>query len=167
VAEEATEPVAREEIPGKSIVHFATHGDFPESDVIDLHQILLAPTAESDGRLHAEELRKLDLDETRLVALSICDGGLYRIGPGDEPYGLIPALLTAGAENVLGTLWSIEDQAGRAFMIEFYKHLLGQGPAEAYRRACITFVGSQEPLRDWASWVLVGSGRPWDESKVL
>jgi CHAT domain-containing protein len=161
LSEEANEANVQTDAPGKSIVHFATHGDFPESDVIDMHQIVLTPTAESDGMLHAEELRRLDLHSTRLVALSICDGGLYRIGPGDEPYGLIPALLTAGAENVIGTLWPVEDRTGRAFMVEFYRDILSQGPAEAFRRACTSFLEQKKPLHDWAGWVLVGLGRPW------
>lgn len=161
IAEDATEAAVHENVSGKSIVHFATHGDFPESDVIDLHQILLAASTESDGRLHAAELRRMDLDSARLVTLSICNGGLYRIGPGDEPYGLIPALFIAGAENVIATLWQIEDQSGRAFMLEFYKHVLNHGPAEAWRRSCVEFLQNHRSLRDWAAWTLTGSGRPW------
>lgn len=159
VAEEATEAAVRAQAAGKSLVHFATHGDFPESDVIDLHRILLAPAGESDGRLHAEEIRRLDLRAARLVALSICNGGIYRVGPGDEPYGLVAAFLAGGAENVTGTLWPVEDRAGRAFMVEFYRRLLTRGPAEAYRRACIHFLRAGAPLRDWAGWVPVGPGR--------
>jgi CHAT domain-containing protein len=161
-AEEATEARVEREAPGKSILHFATHGAFPESDVIDLHQILLTPEGERDGRLHAEELRQMDLRAARLVALSVCNGGLYRIGPGDEPYGLIAALLTAGAEHVLGTLWPIEDRSGREFVVELYAHLLEHGPAEAWRRACRAFIAAGRPLGEWAAWVVIGAGRPWE-----
>jgi CHAT domain-containing protein len=101
----ATLAELRADLPGKDVVHFATHGEFPEEDVLDFHRLLLAPTAQEDGRLLAEELCRLDFRSARLVVLCICNGGLFRCGPGDEPYGLVPAFLRAGAENVLATLW--------------------------------------------------------------
>ena len=156
----ATESRLRAEITGKGIVHFATHGDFPEADAIDFHRILLASTDAHDGYVNAEELRQMDLRAARLIALSICNGGVYRFGPGDEPYGLLAALLTAGAENVVGTLWPIEDRSGRTFMSEFYKHLLPADPAEALRRVCIQMLRGPNILRDWAGFVVVGPGRP-------
>jgi CHAT domain-containing protein len=103
----------------------------------------------------------MNLYSAWLVVLSVCNGGLYRFGPGDEPYGLIPALLIAGAENILSTLWPIKDQTARDFMVGFYKHLLKYGPAEALRRACKQSI--QDPtlsLSDWAGFVLVGPSRP-------
>ena len=102
----------------------------------------------------------MDLRSTRLFVLSICDGGLYRVGPGDEPYGLIPALLTAGVENVLGTLWPLNDKVIRDFIPQFYKPLLEFGPAEALRQASNQFIQDRKLLRAWAGWVLVGPGRP-------
>ena len=60
--------------------------------------------------------------------LVICNSGLYNVGPSDEPYGLVPAFLVAGATNVLGTLWPIEDDFGRRFVARFYDHFSGEGP---------------------------------------
>jgi CHAT domain-containing protein len=160
---EATEETLMKQAAGKSILHLATHGDFPEQDVIDLHRVLLASTEAYDGMLNAEEVRKMDLHAARLVVLSICNGGLYRVGPGDEPFGLMSALLTAGAENVIGTLWPLDDRMGRLFMIEFYKNLLQYGPAEALRQASRQFIQDKARLKDWASFVLVGVGRPWSQ----
>jgi CHAT domain-containing protein len=157
--DEATEGAFRTEGAGKGILHFATHGEFPEAGVLDFHRVILAPDEVYDGRLQADELRALDLGAARLVALSICDGGIYRFGPGDEPYGLVRALLTAGVENVLGTLWPLKDEAGRALMVAFYRHLLDKGPAGALRQACREMMAEGASIRDWAGFVLVGVGR--------
>jgi CHAT domain-containing protein len=157
---EASEAALQAHAGGKDIVHFATHGEFPEEDVIDFHRVLLSPVPGHNGPVDAEELRRMNFRAARLVVLSICNGGIYRFGPGDEPYGLISALLAAGAENILGTLWPLEDRVGRLFMSGFYKQLLALGPAEALRQACVQFIQDGALLRHWAGFVLVGPGRP-------
>jgi CHAT domain-containing protein len=156
---DATESALRKQVAGKSIVHLATHGEFPAQDALDFHQLLLAAAGDDDGRVRAEELRAMDFHGASLVVLSICNGGIYRFGPGDEPYGLTPALLAAGACNVMGTLWGIEDEAGRELVVEFYTTLLRCGPAEALRQAACKFLSSGWDLRQWAAFVTVGSGR--------
>ena len=89
------------------------------------------------------------------------DAGLYRTGPGNEPYGLMPAFLKAGSENVMGTLWQLDDLFGRQFMAEFYQHLWSDGPAEAMRKTSLHFIGRNELVRNWAAFVLMGPGRPF------
>jgi len=156
----ATESAVRKAIAGRSIVHFAAHGEFPEEDPIDLHRILLAADQHHDGHLLADELRRMDLHAARLLVLSICDGGLYRFGPGDEPYGLIPAVLAAGAENVVAPLWAVEDSAALKHMTAFYSGFLGHGPAGAMRQACMRAITDRVPLKHWAGFVNTGPGRP-------
>lgn len=158
--EQATESRLESEAAGKHLLHFGTHGTFPEDDALDFHRLVLSPTAEHDGEVNAEEIRRLNLRAAQLVVLSICNGGLYRIGPGNEPYGLVSALLSAGAQNVLATLWPIEDEVGRKFVVSFYKHLPAHGPAEALRKACQDFSRQGEPVRRWSAFTLVGAGRP-------
>jgi CHAT domain-containing protein len=146
------------EAPGAGVLHLATHGEFPDDNAMANHSVWLAP--QSEGGLAAAEVRRTNLTSTRLVVLSVCNGGLYRIGPADEPYGLIPAFLEAGAQNVVGTLWRLDDWFGRAFMTEFYRQLPNAGPAAAYRKAATRFI-DEGPLRNWAAFVLVGPGRPF------
>ncbi|KAK0726415.1 CHAT domain-containing protein [Apiosordaria backusii] len=52
-----------------------------------------------------------------------CDSGTQDIAPGDEPLGIIPALLYAGATSVLGCQWPIDSRAGRAFSEAFYQEV--------------------------------------------
>ncbi|MFC7491949.1 MULTISPECIES: CHAT domain-containing protein [unclassified Knoellia] len=158
VGAEATEAALRQEVAGRSIVHFATHGEFPEADVLNMHRIMLTPASDHDGHVNAEELRGMDLRAAQLVVLSICDGGVYRFGPGDEPYGLLSALLTAGARTVLGPLWVIDDTEARLLVTAFYGSLLSHGPALALQDAAVQRMRAGAQIRDWAGFVVFGAG---------
>jgi CHAT domain-containing protein len=158
---EATEDRFVREAKSADILHLSTHGKFPDDDAMDLQELMLTKGTSGDGGLRAERVRRLSLPSTSLVVLSVCNGGLYRMGPADEPYGLVPAFLEAGSQNVLGTLWSLDDQFGEGFMEYFYQHVMQDGPAEAYRKACLHFLEGNENLRNWAAFVLVGPGRPF------
>jgi CHAT domain-containing protein len=158
---EATNQRLRLIAPKADILHFSTHGDFPELYAVDEHAILLSRDGTDSGRLSAEEIRALDLSNTRLVVLVICNGGLYNVGPSDEPYGLMPAFLVAGATNVLGTLWPLEDEFGRRFVARFYEHLTDAGPAQALRETMTSFIDDGELVRRWSGLVMVGPGRPF------
>ena len=158
VGADANESALRRLAPGRGIVHLATHGEFPESDVMNLHRVLLSPTDDNDGYVNAAELRGLDLHAAQLVVLSICDGGVYRFGPGDEPYGLLPALLCAGVANVLAPQWVIDDTEARLLVTEFYRHLVADGPAEALQSAAISRMRAGAQIRDWAGFTLFGAG---------
>jgi CHAT domain-containing protein len=156
---DATEGAVCEALPGKSIVHVVAHGEFPEVDALNVHRIRLAPDATSDGRLHADEVRGLDLTATRLFVLSVCDGSIYRYGPGDEPYGLVPALLAAGVENIVGAQWPVHDELGTELMIELYKHVFRGTIADALQKACLTFINDGIKPVYWAAYTLSGAGR--------
>jgi CHAT domain-containing protein len=155
---EATESWLKRNAGGRSIVHVAAHGDFPPAEAVDLHELRLAPEGEDDGRVHAYELRRLDLEAAALAVLSVCDSGTYRFGPGDELHGMAAALLLAGARDVVATLWPIEDALGTRFVTRFYGSLLPHGPAEALRRTRAELIRQGVAVREWAAFVGVGSG---------
>ncbi len=159
VAAAATRARFLSSAPTASLLHLATHGEFPDDNALDRHGLLLAPGAGDDGVVRAMDIRRLDLSAVRLAVLSVCNGGLYRIGPADEPYGLVPAFLLGGAQNVAATLWPVDDPFARRFTVEFYTHLLEVGPAEALRRAAIRFIDEDELVRRWAGFIVVGPGR--------
>jgi hypothetical protein len=159
VGADATETRLRNLAPRQSILHLATHGEFPQEDAIDLHRALLTPADGHDGRIHAEEVRGMDLSRTSLATLSICDGGLARFGPGDEQFGLISAFLAAGVRNVLGPLWEVDDVRTARLMVEFYRHLLDLGPAAALQKASTALMMAGEQIRDWAGFAVFGDGQ--------
>jgi CHAT domain-containing protein len=154
--DEATEETALKSLTGRSILHFSTHGEFDEHDADDGHRILLTPSGDHDGNLEAREIRDLDLSASQLVVLSICRGGLFRFAPGDEPLGLMPSFLVAGARSVVAPLWAADDGPTRWFFTDFYRHLMEHGPGESLRRAQIRFIEEERSLRHWSGFVLVG-----------
>ena len=159
---DATKERLVQEAPAANIVHLATHGRFPDDNAMDNHAVLLAVGKEDDGTLTAAGVRQMDLRSSKLTVLSVCNGGLYRMGPADSPFGLIPAFIESGSQNVMGSLWPLDDQFGRDFMIEYYSHLLADGPAKAYQKTVMRFIAEDEFVRNWAGFVLVGPGRPFD-----
>ncbi|MFO1419640.1 MAG: CHAT domain-containing protein [Candidatus Competibacteraceae bacterium] len=156
---EATESALRERVSLADVIHLSTHGNFPQRDAIDFHEILLTPAGGDDGHLTAREIRALDLSRASTVVLAICNGGLYNIGPSDEPYGLVPAFLVAGSDTVIATLWPLNDGSGQTFVSELYKTLPAKGAAEAIRRVAVGFIEEEQLIRRWAAFISIGPGR--------
>jgi CHAT domain-containing protein/Tfp pilus assembly protein PilF len=75
---------------------------------------------ETDGILTAEDAGTLDLEGTWLVILSACDTGAGESSDGEGVMGLRRGFLEAGAQNLLMTLWPVNDQATVDLMKDFY-----------------------------------------------
>lgn len=120
--------------------------------------------AADDGILTAEEIVALDLSGVDLVVLSACQTGLGKIETGEGVFGFRRAFQIAGAHTLVMALWSVNDQATRAWMDVMFEQRLrhGHSIAEAVRTA------SREILRDrrsqgldihpfyWGAFVSVG-----------
>ncbi len=90
------------------------------------------PPFNADGVLMAEEVGLLKLEGTWLVTLSACETGAGEARSGEGVLGLRRGFVQAGAENLLMTLWAVNDEATTQFMLEFYSRALESGnPAEA------------------------------------
>lgn len=88
-----------------------------------------------DGILTALEAAGLDLLGTRLVVLSACDTGVGDVKNGSGVFGLRRALVLAGSEAQVMSLWKVSDAGTRDFMIAFYKRLQSDiGRTEALRQ---------------------------------
>jgi CHAT domain-containing protein len=84
---------------------------------------------DATGLAFAAELTLLDLRGTWLATLSACDTGVGGIAEGEDVMGLKRALLQAGAQNVLCSLWRVNDSYTSQFMQDFYTAALASGDA--------------------------------------
>ncbi|MBI4748567.1 MAG: tetratricopeptide repeat protein [Acidobacteria bacterium] len=116
-------------------------------------------TEENDGVMTALEAAQLNLWGTKLVTLSACDTGLGEVKNGDGVYGLRRALVLAGSESQLMSLWPVSDQATRELMIDYYTRLkTGEGRSEALRNVQLKLLKTprrQHPFY-WASFIQSG-----------
>ncbi|MFN2514930.1 MAG: tetratricopeptide repeat protein [Pyrinomonadaceae bacterium] len=102
-----------------------------------------------DGVLTALEAAGLDLWGTKLVVLSACETGVGEIKTGDGVYGLRRALVLAGAESQVMSLWQVSDAATRDLMVTYYKRLeSGEGRSEALRQVQLEMLRGTRPSED-------------------
>ena len=113
----------------------------------------------NDGILTALEATGLDLWGTKLVVLSACDTGVGEVKNGDGVYGLRRALVLAGSESQMMSLWPVSDTGTRELMIDYYKQLkAGQGRSEALRQAQLKMLANPKRRHPfyWASFIQSG-----------
>ena len=115
-----------------------------------------------DGVLTAIEAAGLDLWGTKLVVLSACETGVGEVRSGQGVYGLRRALVIAGAESQVMSLWQVSDAATRDLMADYYKRLIsGGGRGEALRQVQLEMLGNGERSHPyfWASFIQIGDWR--------
>jgi CHAT domain-containing protein len=145
---------ARGAVPGQ-LLHIGTHFVLRPGQVSKSWLLL------GDGeRLPMARLRSLPLGTPRLVTLSACETAVSDGGGGNgrEVDGLAATLLDNGAQQVLASLWRVDDRATARFMQHFYRayaRLRGDAAAalQAAQRASLA---EGAPARHWAAFVLVG-----------
>ena len=146
----AAEVAAR--LPSVQLFHFAGHA---RSRPLNPYrrELLLA----SGQSLDAERVLSLDLRGLRLAFISSCDSAsmvkLELPGPG-----FADVLLTAGARQVVGTLWPVDDRGSLPLIQEFYSRLKeGELPVDALRAAQERMREEGDRSAHWMAYRLIGS----------
>ncbi len=131
-------------------LHIACHGQFrPDNPMFSsLH---LADGFVTVRDICAQRLR------ARVVTLSACETGLNKVFAGDEILGLARGFLTAGAESLVLSLWTVNDAATARLMTAFYKSLQrGNGVAASLREAQLDFVREGVHPYFWSPFIAIG-----------
>jgi CHAT domain-containing protein/Tfp pilus assembly protein PilF len=153
------------------VLHLATHGFYRPNgsrEPMLLSGIALAGANRElagtglDGLLFALEAEGLNLDGTELVVLSACDTAEGQSDYSEGVFGLVRALRTAGARNVLVTLWDLKEGEAHNFMVDFYENWLGQthsDPAKALLKTQRSWMEKSDNRRRdpraWAPYVVI------------
>ncbi|KAL5084171.1 hypothetical protein Trisim1_012247 [Trichoderma cf. simile WF8] len=116
-------------------LHYHGHARYCKEDVLQ-SSLILSNGEDIFDNSNAEnppqgrdELSVVDLFNTTMpqggvhFTIIACESAAQDLSPGDEPLGIIPALLHAGATSVLGCQWPIKSSAGRAFSEAFYSEV--------------------------------------------
>ncbi len=180
----ATEGAVKK-IHGPKILHLATHGFFlPDEQPEPMPGQETAPTptenpmlrsglvfsganklrsGDDDGLLTALEASGLDLEGTKLVVLSACETGVGKVTNGDGVYGLRRALVIAGAESLVMSLWQVDDFATKELMTGFYKGIAdGKARSTALRETQLKLLSTPKYAHPfyWAAFVPAGATTP-------
>ncbi|MBD2355712.1 tetratricopeptide repeat protein [Tolypothrix sp. FACHB-123] len=191
LGKQATE-AAIKQLNAPRILHLATHGFFlPDEEVkpptndfnqqldktpaLNVENPLLRSglalagfnnrqqkTDTDDGVFTALEVAGLNLRGTELVVLSACETGLGDVKIGGGVYGLRRALVIAGSQTQLLSLWQVADDGTKDLMVKYYEKLqAGKGRHEALREVQLELLNNpqyQHPYF-WASFIPSGNWR--------
>jgi tetratricopeptide (TPR) repeat protein len=111
-----------------AIAHLAAHGQHRSENA-------LFSTLELAGA----PLLGYDLPRAQsppMVVLSSCDLGLTDVRPGDETFGMVTALLSAGAATVVASVARVADDSAMTVMVGYHQAVTaGRSPATALAAA--------------------------------
>jgi CHAT domain-containing protein len=150
-----------------NILHIATHGFFINDANVPNPMLKSgialsganesAKSKEGEGIVTALKLSGLKLKSTDLVVLSACETGVVDINDTDSVSGLGKAFIQAGAKDIVMSLWSVDDNATKDLMIDFYQGIQhNSNYAKALKEAKLKMITQGKHPFFWAGFVLSG-----------
>jgi CHAT domain-containing protein len=111
-----------------------------------------------NGLLSAAEASLLNLRGTELVVLSACETGRGEVKNSEGVYGLRKAFTDAGAQNIIMSLWKVDDEVTKEFMIRFYEIWLNDQTSirEAFNQTQLEIKAKYPQPYYWGAFILVG-----------
>ncbi|WP_062216704.1 CHAT domain-containing protein [Streptomyces sp. NBRC 109706] len=156
-AEAVTGPAATRagllaELATADVVHIAVHGTL-DQDAPWMHCLYLTPGRDDDGRVLASDFLEADLRGVRLVTLAACESALGRFDRADNVRGIPSALITAGAQAVVGCLWPVRPKPATYFYHHMHREIAhGTDPERAFREAQLATRARYPHYRDWGTF---------------
>lgn len=158
----ATYYTVKQRSESANIIYIASHAHFDYKELLEGSFVALAPSEGNvTGFWSAKEIQNTRM-RCNLVILSACqtgvgavyDGGFIQIGR---------SFFIAGADNVVCSLWSVDDLATRDLMIMFINEILYSNienrmlyPAQSLRKAMLLMKKLYPDPAKWASFTVYG-----------
>ena len=121
LADGATVSAVTGALPEYSVVHFACHG------IQDLREPLNSGLVLHDNRLTLSKLMHTRLPNAQLAFLSACETAQGEEDYPDEAVHVAAGMLAAGFRDVIGTMWSIYDDAAPHVADAVYEEVFKDG----------------------------------------
>lgn len=152
------------------IIHLALHA-LADDQNPDYSQFLFKSATDEDTNdpLYAFELNGYQLN-ANLAILSACNTGAGKYQQGNGVLSLARAFKKAGCQNIIMSLWPVNDASTKEIVIGFIKHLkAGYGKADALAKSKQDFLQSattefKHPYY-WAGLVLIGDNEKMNFSR--
>ena len=150
-----TKPAVTESMARAGIIHFAGHARQPDPP----HDpaLVLAGSDGDTGFLYPEEILRMSLHRTSLVVLGGCGTAGGPIG-SEGALSIARAFLGAGAAEVVGMLWEIEDEGASHLSVDFHREHARHGQTvKALRSIQLRAMREGLPASEWAAFTLLSS----------
>jgi CHAT domain-containing protein len=155
------EPMTRREFLQKanSIDNFFiySHGRFVSDDPMSSYFRVSEENGAGPNVSAADVLANTKTVGGGVWVLAACSTGRGKVRLGDEVLGLPRALLEAGANMVVISLWDVSAHSSLELMTQFYSNLANGLPvARALHRASASLRQAGNSPYDWAPFILIG-----------
>lgn len=158
VAGSATKAALLTEIQDAELFHFSGHTLADASDPWGTRVVLGGGTNRREGTWTFREILARHFPKLRLAVLSSCRSGLGSRNDSEGSASLARAFLIAGADQVVASLWNVDDREVAGLLKDFYLALRkGESPPQALQTAQVRALRRDE--RTWAQFELFGGGR--------
>jgi CHAT domain-containing protein len=126
------------------VLHFATHAVIVPRDP-SASYLALAPSDTNSGALAVRDIQRETLHSKPLIVLAGCMTGAA-VDSAPRATSLAQAFLSAGATDVVGTLWDLPDSAiARDMVVRFHEEIRrGAGPTTALRTVQLEMIRSSD-----------------------
>lgn len=139
-------------------ISFACHGLIqPGFQSLVLTQSKEETDSGQDGFFTFEEIINLNWD-AELVVLSACQTGKGEMKKTEGVVGLTRAVMYAGSDAVVVSLWNVSDEGTKDLMIQFFDNILNKKMTkpDALRNAKLKFIKDKKTPFIWSPFVLYG-----------
>jgi CHAT domain-containing protein len=144
-----------ESMNGAKILHLATHGVFYGDEPL-YSAIFLSEY----GHLYTLNAKDIFNDPIKadLVVLSACETGMGVAQSGDDLLGLPRSFFLGGTKAIVSSLWPIDDDGAKEFMLEFHKYAKNGKYAKGLLKAKELLKEKGYDASVYGSFVLYGKG---------